>query len=519
MHDERARVPILIAGAGPTGLVLALTLAKHGIEFRIIAEASEPGEHSRAMVVHARTLEFYSQLGIADDVIAAGIKIERGHLRKSNANGHSREVASFSFGDLGTGLSPYPFALVYPQDDHERYLVKAIEERGIRIEWGTRLTGFTQDAGGVRATISGPGDTVETLTVDYLCGCDGAHSVVRKTTGVGFGGGTYDQLYFVADVRLTEGFDTDLTMNAGRDAFTLVLPVRSSGTQRLIGLVPPRFGSRNDVTFEDLKPEQELLINASIAEVDWFSTYRVHHRVAEHFTVGRTFLLGDAGHLHSPAGGQGMNTGIGDAVNLGWKLAMVASGRASPSLLASYEPERIAFARSLVATTDRAFRSITAGGLTGEIVRAGILPLVFRIGTSFSAGRHAMFRILSQTQIAYPNSPLSEPARGIGGGDRLPWVSDVVPDNFGPLRSFDWQLHVYGEPSDAMRSACTSLALPIEHRPWTPGARAAHLRRDAAYLVRPDGYVALVISPDADAGELRRYAERFAIRFSAPAIR
>lgn len=517
MQEDNAR--ILIAGAGPTGLVLALALAKQGVAFRIIAEDTGPGEHSRAMVVHARTLELYHQLGIADDVIAGGLKIERGHLRESNANGRSREVASFSFGDLGNGLSPYPFALVYPQDDHERFLVKTLADRGIHVEWGKRLTGFTQDADGVRATIGGPGDTVETLTTDYLCGCDGAHSIVRKTTGVGFRGGTYEQLYFVADVRLTEGFDADLTMNAGRDAFTLLLPVRSSGMQRLIGLVPPRFGDRDDMTFEELKPEQESLIGASIAAVDWFSTYRVHHRVADHFTVGRTFLLGDAGHLHSPAGGQGMNTGIGDAVNLGWKLAMVVSGRANPELLASYEPERIEFARSLVATTDRAFRPITAGGLTGEVVRGAILPLVFGLGTSFSAGRHAMFRILSQTRIAYPKSPLSEPARGVGGGDRLPWVDDVMPDNFEPLSSVDWQLHVYGEPSDAMITACASLSLPIEHRPWSSGARIAHLERDAGYLVRPDGYVALVIAPHADADELQRYAERFALRFSVAAKR
>ena len=519
MHADAPHIPILIAGAGPTGLVLALTLVKQGIPFRIISKDRGPGERSRAMVVHARTLEFYHQLGISDEVIAAGIKLQHGHLRECGPDGHSREVTSFAFGDLGAGLSPYPYALVYPQDDHERFLVEKLEERGVRIEWGKQLTGFTQSADAVRAAITGPCGAVESITVDYVCGCDGAHSTVRNITGVGFDGGTYEQLYFVADVRLSDGFNADLTVNAGPDSFTLLLPVRSSGMQRLIGLVPPRFGKRTDVTFEELQVEQESLIGASIAEVNWFSTYRVHHRVAEHFQAGRAFLLGDAGHLHSPAGGQGMNTGIGDAINLGWKIGMVLSGRANRSLLESYEPERIAFARELVATTDRAFRPITAGGLTGELVRGAILPLLFGLGTRFSAGRHAFFRILSQTRIAYPDSPLSEPAAGIGGGDRLPWVSDVVPDNFAPLRSFDWQLHVYGEPSDSMTSVCASLSLPIERRPWSAGAQKAHLKRDAGYLVRPDGHVALVVLPHEDAAELRHYAERFFLHFSAQVSR
>src|SRR5262249_53085675 len=157
----------------------------------------------------------------------------------------------------------------------------------------------------------------------------------------------------------------------------------------------------------------------SVTDVNWFSTYRVHHRVAERFRVGRALLLGDAAHIHSPAGGQGMNTGIGDAINLGWKLAQVLQGRAAPALLDSYEPERIGFARTLVSTTDRAFRPMVAEGIKGEFTRRVLAPLFMTIATRFALSRHAIFRIISQTRIHYAGSRLSEGKAGeVEGGDR-----------------------------------------------------------------------------------------------------
>lgn len=296
------------------------------------------------MVVQARTLEFYGQFGFAEDVIKQGVIAESAHIREGGDDVSAHEVTSFSFRDLGDGISPYPFALAYPQDDHERILVAKLEEAGFNVGWQSKLIGFTEDRDGIRAAISCSGREEE-ARVEYICGCDGAHSRVRETLNIGFPGGTYEQLFYVADVRVARGFDRDLYINLGRHVFTLMFPVRSSGMQRLIGLVPPDLADHTDLTFDDFRDRVERKLDVSIAELNWFSTYRVHHRVAERFRTGRAFLVGDAGHIHSPVGGQGMNTGIGDAMNLGWKLAHVIQGRTHPSLLDTYEPERIGFAR------------------------------------------------------------------------------------------------------------------------------------------------------------------------------
>ena len=511
------RPPVLIVGAGPTGLVLALGLARRGVPFRIVAEARGPGEHSRAMVLHARTLEFYRQFGFADAMVAQGVPVRRVHLRAGGAGGAGggHELGAVSLADLGAGLTPYPTVLAYPQDDHERFLLDQLRAAGADVEWETTFTGLMQDAGGVRATLARGDGREETVEADYVCGCDGAHSAVRHALGIGFPGGTYDQLYYVVDCETEGGFERDFVANLGTATFALLLPVRSRGVQRLIGLVPPGAPAGADVTFDDLRAHVEGLIGRRVTAVHWFSTYRVHHRVAEHFRVGRAFLLGDAGHIHSPAGGQGMNTGIGDAINLGWKLAMVAQGRAPAALLDSYEPERIAFARALVETTDRAFTAVVGGGLAGEFVRRVLIPLVFGVGARVPAARHAFFRVVSQTEIEYEDSALSAGDAGrvqggsIRAGDRLPWVETA--DNFAPLRSLEWQAHVYGAAAPALENAVRTRGLALHNFPWSPQAEAAGLARDALYLVRPDGYVGLA-GQKAQAEELDAYLSRHGIK-------
>jgi 2-polyprenyl-6-methoxyphenol hydroxylase-like FAD-dependent oxidoreductase len=504
--------PVLIVGAGPTGLVLGISLARRGTPFRLISAAKGPGEQSRAMAVHARTLEFYRQLGFADAVVAEGIRAQRFHLREAGSNGGGGEVASFDFSDLGDGISPYPFVLTYAQDDHERFLVQRLTDEGAAVEWGAKLTGFVQDETGVRATIAHGDGRTEDVTASHVCGCDGAHSQVRETLQVGFPGGTYEQLFYVADVRIDRGFDADVYANLGSKILALMLPVRSTGMQRLIGLVPPHLSDRSDLSFDDIRDDVEALLSVRVTDLNWFSTYRVHHRVAAQFRVGRAFLLGDAGHIHSPAGGQGMNTGIGDAINLGWKLADVLAGRAAPGLLDSYEPERIGFAQKLVATTDRVFTSMVAGGLSGEIFRRYVAPMTFTVMTQFAVTRHAAFRTLSQTRIHYRNSPLSEGEAGhVQGGDRLPWTGAAAEDNFAPLRSCDWQVHVYGEAEPGLDDDCAALRLPMHVFEWSEAASRAGLKRGGTYLIRPDGHVATAAATGA-AAVLRSYVSRFALR-------
>jgi hypothetical protein len=243
-----------------------------------------------------------------------------------------------------------------------------------------------------------------------------------------------------------------------------------------------------------------------IDRVNWFSTYRVHHRVAARFREGRTFLLGDAAHIHSPVGGQGMNTGIGDAVNLAWKLAAVLKGTADDALLETYQPERIAFAHRLVATTDRAFTMVTRRGPVARLVRTRLAPFLASGLLRLPPVRRFLFRTVSQIGVNYRHSPLSAGAAGaVRGGDRLPWV-ETAPgrDNFAPLASIAWQVHVYGEAAGGLSEACAERGLPMHVFPWRPEMRRSGLRRGALYLVRPDGYVALA-DPRAEPARLREY--------------
>src|ERR1700757_696146 len=436
--------PVLIVGAGPSGLNLALALIRRSVPCRLISEADGPGEESRAMVVQARTLEFYGQYGLAAEVVERGVVAETAHVREGGSSG-SREVLSISFKDMGAGLSPYPFALAYPQDDHERFLIEKLKDAGCEVEWGAKLTAFREGENGIRATIEHNTGRVEEAESEYICGCDGARSCVRETLQLGFPGGTYEQLFYVADVKIARGFSRDLYINLGEHILSLMFPVRSSGMQRLIGLVPSELSHRENLGFEDIRSQIEPLLDIKVTEVNWFSTYRVHHRVADKFRVGRAFLVGDAGHIHSPAGGQGMNTGIGDAVNLGWKIAHVLQNRADKSLLDTYEPERIGFARRLVATTDRVFSFVTAEGRIADIIRTRVAPVLIPTAMAFEAAREYLFRTVSQITLNYRDGPLSVGADGhVHGGDRLPWVFIDGKDNFEPLAEMNWQVHVYG---------------------------------------------------------------------------
>jgi hypothetical protein len=249
-------------------------------------------------------------------------------------------------------------------------------------------------------------------------------------------------------------------------------------------------------------------MKVQVASVNWFSTYQVHHRVTDRFRKGRTFLLGDAAHIHSPAGGQGMNTGIGDAINLAWKLKSVLSGTASDRLLDTYESERRAFARKLVATTDRGFTLATAEGRAADFIRMRIVPIILPALFKLEAAREFMFSAVSQIVIAYRDSAISAGKAGaIQGGDRLPWAKSANGDNFDSLATTDWQLHVYGSLSAALKAWCAT-RLAVHVFGWANAHGRAGFIKDAMYLVRPDAYIALAAS-EQDPLLIERYlAER-----------
>ncbi len=500
---------VLIAGAGPTGLALALWLSRLGVHVRIVDKARGPGTTSRAIVVQARTLELYRQIGLARTLVDDGLEFTALNVRVKGKKRGRGEV-----GRMGRGLSPFPFILIHPQDEHERALIELLEKEDVRVEYGTELVGVENGERAARARLRRAGGSEESCEAIWLAGCDGAHSTVRDAIGAGFPGGTYAQLFYVADVEAAgEAIDGELHISSDGADFLGVFPMRGNGRARLIGSVREHGERREELGWDDVHKGAVEKTGIEVRRVNWFSTYRVHHRVANRFRVRRAFLLGDAAHIHSPVGGQGMNAGIGDAINLSGKLAMVLRGEAPASILDSYEEERIAFARRLVATTDRIFQLVTRPGPLADRARNLAPPAVstlFRL----SAARRYLFRVVSQIAIEYRGSALSEGRAGaVHGGDRLPWVEPPpgAKDNFEPLASLRWQVHVYGAAAPELASACTARDLPLHVFSFGPAAARAGMVRDALYLVRPDGYVALA-DPSGDRARLERYLESRGVR-------
>ncbi len=497
---------MLVVGAGPTGLILALWLKRLGVDVRIVDKTAQPGTTSRALVVHARTLELYRQLGLSDDMEKLGLPFSAINLWV-----RSKPVARVELGDFGRGLTPFPRMLIVPQDQHERLLIDHLARLGVAVERRTELVAFAERDERIVARTRAADGVETTREAAFLVGCDGAHSRVREGLGVGFPGGTYQRMFYVADVDLRGPVDNHELHLALDDAdFFAVFPLKGEHAARVIGTIRHDAEAHRDLTWDDVSSDARRRMGITVDHLNWFSTYRVHHRVVETFQVGGVFLAGDAAHIHSPVGGQGMNTGIGDASNLAWKLAAVLRGRAGAAILGSYQPERIAFARRLVATTDRAFTLVTRDGALARQVRLRLVPLAVPALLRGRGARRLMFRVLSQTQLNYRGGPVSDGRAGhVRGGDRLPWVASVDPggsDNFTPLASLDWQVRVYGEAPLPLQAAASANGLPVHVFPWTADAGRAGLARDAVYLVRPDGYVGLA-DREARAETLQRYLD------------
>jgi 2-polyprenyl-6-methoxyphenol hydroxylase-like FAD-dependent oxidoreductase len=503
---------VLIIGAGPTGLVLALWLTKLGITVRIIDKTAEPGTTSRALAVQARTLELYRQLDLAETIVASGHEVPAVNLWVKG-----EAAARVSFEAIGSGLTPYPFLKIFPQDQHERLLIDRLERLGVTVERQTELIRFVVLEDRVTARLRGADGHEVDCEANYIAGCDGAHSIVRQTIGAGFAGGTYRQIFYVADVEAAgPALNGELHVDLDEADFLGVFPLAGPGQARLIGTVRDQRADRSDtLTFEDVSDRAINHLKVQVKRINWFSTYHVHHRVTEHFRKGRAFLLGDAAHIHSPAGGQGMNTGIGDAINLAWKLAAVLAGRAGDNLLDSYEVERIGFARRLVATTDRVFSLVSAEGKIADILRTRVAPVLFPTALAFEPVREYLFRTVSQITLNYRQSPLSRGTAGhVRGGDRLPWARVGELDNFDSLAAMDWQVHVYGTANAELAAWCAAHNVPLHTFAWRSDYDGAGFARDALYLLRPDTYVAIADGAGT-ADALDRYFADHGLRLAA----
>ncbi len=438
------------------------------------------------------------------------------------ANGLWR--ARIPVGDIGAGLSPYPFVLMLGQDENEHIMGDRLRELGAAVQWRTELVSLEQRSDRVGVTLQQPDGTQRNIGAAWVAGCDGSRSAVRDKNGIGFPGAPYEHTFFVADTQATGSMrPNELNVYLSRDGFHLFFPMRGEDRWRVIGILPPDLRSREDVTFEQVVPSIREQAGASLDFTSclWFSTYRIHHRAAETFRDRRCFLLGDAAHVHSPMGGQGMNTGLQDAYNLAWKLALVVTGRADAALLDSYAQERMPVAHDLLDTTDRAFQFVVADTWVARLLRTKIIFRVAALAMTFESVRRRAFRTISQIGISYPGSALSEtlgtlPRDAPKAGDRFPWLhlnqqpDGPADDLFQALDDTRFNLLVFG-PGPAAALAGYDDIVRVHTIPLDPNK--AELDRvgitaSSFYLLRPDGHVGLC-GPHSELPAVESYLARW----------
>jgi 2-polyprenyl-6-methoxyphenol hydroxylase-like FAD-dependent oxidoreductase len=399
------RTKVLICGAGPTGLMMACQLKRFGIDCLVIDEKAGIVTESRALAVQARTMQIYDQLGIAEEALAKGTRAE-----KIKIIINARKVYQLPLKKLGQGLSDYAFLFVLEQNKNEKILYDLLVEMGGEVLWKYSLESFVQGDTGVSAIIKNGAGQQNEITADWLIGADGANSRVRHQLQVPFTGETYENIFYVADTSADWPWGHDcLSLCLSSKTFAGLFPMQGLNRFRLIGIFPKQFQQEEVTDFSVIKKtvEEQMNMNVEFTNTNWFCLYRVHHRCVSKFSHGKVFLAGDAAHVHSPAGGQGMNTGLQDGYNLAWKMAMVIKNIAGEKLLESYNEERLPVAKKLVKTTDRAFSIVTSEKWLQKFFRLHILPPLLQKLLSIRPIGLFIFRSISQIGIRYSHSSLS----------------------------------------------------------------------------------------------------------------
>jgi 2-polyprenyl-6-methoxyphenol hydroxylase-like FAD-dependent oxidoreductase len=544
MATSDAAVPVLVVGAGPTGLTMAAELARYGIRCRLIDKGTGPTQLSKAIGMQARTLEILDNLGIIDEILAAGHVVHglSGHV-------NARRIFHFTYHDLD---SPYPLLLNIVQSDTERILGGLVARNGVTVEWQTELLGISQDATGVDATVRRPDGTNEEIRAQWLVGCDGARSFVRHALEMTFEGQTYDEYFALADARIDWHLpDDEIHAFVHPDGVLFVLPL-GEGRHRLIVADKSRDADGDgspdapDPSFEDFQRAMEIRGpgDATLSDPGWMTAFHVNARVAGTHRVGRAFVAGDAAHIHSPVGGQGLNTSIQDAHNLAWKLAHVLHGDADESLLDTYDAERGPVAQSVIKMTNGLTHVLTLDNVEAQHVRNFLMPLVGHV--------HAVTSQIatqdSEIAVNYRHSPIvGEFRRGMFGqlrsaggphpGDRAPDVQPLVLQDgagdrfFDVIRNATWHtllLFEGDEPSDATRQMLAELGAAAERsypgrlRAYVVSAEPGkgrigdpdgllheryHAEDPSLYVIRPDGYIALRGRPP-ELDVLRQHLDR-----------
>jgi 2-polyprenyl-6-methoxyphenol hydroxylase-like FAD-dependent oxidoreductase len=516
--DLGARSGVLVVGAGPTGLALAAQLEALGATVRIIDRQLDRVHESRALVVLPRTLEGLRGLGVSERLL------ERGNDAVQLQMHLGKKLVRTRLFDVGLEDTAYPFMLFISQAETEAVLNEHLAARGVHVERGVELVALAAQEHQVGCTLRHRDGTTEQLRVGYLVGCDGARSGVRRLAGIAFEGGSYPQTFALADLEVDGALDRDAAHAfVGAAGMLFFFPLGRPASWRMGGMLPTVPGA----TRREELPEPSLAELQAIADAFsggtlrlrdpvWLTYFRLHHRQAVRYRAGRVFLAGDAAHVHSPAGAQGMNTGIQDACNLGWKLALVDGGVADEALLDSYEPERWPIGRFVLRVTDRATAIATADRPLVRLIRTQMAPRVAPIVFRGSRLRAFGFRTLSQLRINYRGSPSVDEGhpplrRGPRAGDRLPdahiveqgrerWLQEALATPSYHLllcgAAESWNNDQLARLSERYAGLVTvhrlgrAAAAGVLHDVRGEAFARLGVEQTAHYLVRPDGHIA-----------------------------
>jgi 2-polyprenyl-6-methoxyphenol hydroxylase-like FAD-dependent oxidoreductase len=508
-------VEVLVVGAGPTGLSLALQLVRFGVHVRIIDRGADRVHESRALAIQPRTLEVLAGSGVTDELVERGNKNVRLRI---HAPGRETGVPLF---DLGMPDTAYPYLLFLSQAETERILDEHLATAGITVERGVELVDLTDGTDTAVATLRHADRSDEPVAARYVVGCDGAHSTVRRLAGIGFAGGSYPQTFVLADVEADGVQPGAAHAYLSGSGMLFFFPLLHPATWRILAMRPPTDPTPPDapVALDEVQALTDTYTGGAVKVRDpvWMTNFRLQHRAATRYRAGRVFLAGDAAHIHSPAGAQGMNTGIQDAVNLAWKLAHALHGVADAALLDSYHTERAPVGRMVLRFTDRAFTVATSTNPIVRTLRTRLAPRLIPLVLKPRAPRAYAFRVLAQLAIRYRHSLLSldgpdAPRHGPKAGDRLPDAPTIHNGQSSTLHGLmaapGWHLLLCGPAHTWAATEVTSLAeryagvLTVHHltRPDTsdggPDPNGPALRRlgltpadTAHYVVRPDGHV------------------------------
>ena len=522
---------VVIVGAGPTGLALACQLARYDVDFVIIDNREGVTPYSKALGVHARTLEIYEQIGLAQKAVEQGTiagkvrLLERGEV-----------LGQVELSNIGKGLSAYPFMLVLEQSRNEQLMYDWLRQRGHDVLWQNELESFSQNDTIVTAQVKPADGETLTITGKYLVGCDGPRSLVRHSLGLAFEGSTFERLFYVADVHIDWKFTHDaLTVCLAPHGVVAFFPMPGEQRWRIVGAFPEGHeADERQILYEEIEAQikKEAELELDITRVDWFSTYKVHTRHVDKFSAGRCFVAGDAAHIHTPAGGQGMNTGIQDAYNLAWKLAFVLNHSAHEQILETYNEERLPNAKRLTATTDRMFNLAAGKDWFVGLIRTTIFPPLAKYILSIEAVRKKFFILISQIGISYRAGSLSMHETGESGGDsrfevkagdRLPYFEIDGQSIYEQLHAPKFHLLRFSNEdgirmttgpteseSEVEKNGLGSYAQLIDQHAIQLGPQVVKLfgtDQPFSVLLRPDNYIGF-ISTDSSWGPVSKYLAR-----------